>query len=312
MNQIEDIKPMVSVVMITYNHEAFIAEAIEGVLMQVADFPIEFIIADDCSPDRTNEIVQNYINNHPNGKWITYTRHPNNKGMMPNFIWALEQAKGKYIALCEGDDYWTDPLKLQKQVDFLEENEEYVVSGHNATIITNDGSVLKEKIPLTSAKDATKKELKRVFFIATLTMMFRNIKCTIYELKSAGEILNADSYLTSLLGNHGGYHFHHNIKNSIYRLHNGGVWSSISSLQKLKQQKLTFDRLSKMYHEKSEFEDAKYLKRLSALNSEKIYLINIGEATFTTKIYSYLRLAQFDSKYRNFNFFKHLIKNLLK
>lgn len=122
MNQIKDIKPMVSVVMITYNHEAFIAEAIEGVLMQDADFPIEFIIADDCSPDRTNEIVQNYINKHPNGKWITYTRHPNNKGMMPNFIWALEQAKGKYIALCEGDDYWTDPLKLQKQVGLLEKD----------------------------------------------------------------------------------------------------------------------------------------------------------------------------------------------
>jgi glycosyltransferase involved in cell wall biosynthesis len=85
--------PLVSVVMITYNHEAFIAEAIEGVLMQEVDFPVELIIADDCSPDRTSEIVQGYLDTHPKGHWIKYTRHDQNKGMMPNFVWALEQAK---------------------------------------------------------------------------------------------------------------------------------------------------------------------------------------------------------------------------
>lgn len=124
-----------SVVMLTYLHEDYIAQAIEGVLMQEVDFPVELIIADDCSPDSTNEIVQNYISNHPNGKCITYTRHPNNKGMMPNFIWALKKAKGKYIALCEGDDYWTDPLKLQKQVDLLEANPDCAGCFHNTVIM---------------------------------------------------------------------------------------------------------------------------------------------------------------------------------
>jgi glycosyltransferase involved in cell wall biosynthesis len=115
---------LVSVVMITYNHQNYISEAIEGVLMQECRFDIELLIADDNSPDNTESIVQSFAC-HPNFNRVKYTKHKENKGMMPNFIWALEQCKGKYIALCEGDDYWTDPLKLQKQVDFLEGNEEY-------------------------------------------------------------------------------------------------------------------------------------------------------------------------------------------
>ena len=108
-------KHKVSVVMITYGHEKFIREAIEGVLMQECDFEVELILANDCSPDQTDSVIQDIIKNHPKGCWIKYIRQENNIGMMPNFIFALKQCKGKYIALCEGDDYWTDPLKLQKQ-----------------------------------------------------------------------------------------------------------------------------------------------------------------------------------------------------
>lgn len=118
---------MVSVCMITYGHEQFIQQAIEGVLMQNVEFDVELIIADDNSPDYTEQVVLDIINNNPKGKWIKYTKHKINKGMMPNFIWALEECNGKYIALCEGDDYWTDPYKLQKQVDFLEKHQDYSI-----------------------------------------------------------------------------------------------------------------------------------------------------------------------------------------
>ncbi|HAT80174.1 MAG TPA: hypothetical protein DCS17_01820, partial [Flavobacterium sp.] len=111
--------PTVSVCMITYLHENFIEQAINGVLMQKGNFEIELIIANDNSPDETNIIVQNCIVNHPNGSWIKYTHHKTNLGMMPNFVWALQQCKGKYIAICEGDDFWTDSFKLQKQIDVL-------------------------------------------------------------------------------------------------------------------------------------------------------------------------------------------------
>lgn len=112
---------MVSVDMITYMHEAYIEQAIEGVLMQKTNFEFELVIADDCSPDNTSVIISEIINTHLKGYRIKYFHHEKNLGMKANSIFALEQCKGKYIAVCEGDDYWTDPLKLQKQVDVLEE-----------------------------------------------------------------------------------------------------------------------------------------------------------------------------------------------
>ena len=122
--------PKVSVCMITYGQEKFIEQAINGVLMQECDFEVELILANDCSPDKTDEVIQNILENHPRASWIKYIKHEKNIGMMPNFIDAMQDCKGQYIALCEGDDYWTDPLKLQKQVGFLEENPDYVLCFH--------------------------------------------------------------------------------------------------------------------------------------------------------------------------------------
>ena len=119
----------VSVSMPTYGQENYILDAIKGVVSQQYDGEIEFIISNDNSPDQTDEIIENYLKNTdiPNNISIKYIKHENNIGAIPNFAWTLQQSSGKYIAICEGDDYWTDPLKLQKQVDFLEENEEYTM-----------------------------------------------------------------------------------------------------------------------------------------------------------------------------------------
>lgn len=114
---------MVSVLMITYNHENFIREAIESILMQKTDFAIELIIGEDCSTDNTREIVVEYANKYP--KIVKVQLPKKNRGMHNNFTAISVAAIGKYIALCEGDDYWTDPYKLQKQVDFLEVNPDY-------------------------------------------------------------------------------------------------------------------------------------------------------------------------------------------
>jgi glycosyltransferase involved in cell wall biosynthesis len=115
----------VSVVMHTYNHEEYIEEAVRGVLMQECDFDFEFIISNDRSPDQTDSVIKRIIEQHPNSSCIKYFNHEANLGMISNWIWTLKQAKGKYIALCEGDDYWTDSLKLQKQTDYLNSNKEY-------------------------------------------------------------------------------------------------------------------------------------------------------------------------------------------
>lgn len=132
--------------MITYNHEKFIREAIEGVLMQEVEFAVELIIADDASPDSTELVVKNIIQNHKNGHWVKYIKHSENKGMMGNFLWALGQCKGKYIALCEGDDYWIDPLKLNNQVKYLEDNDECVATYHDCKILSTSGDLLKDFI----------------------------------------------------------------------------------------------------------------------------------------------------------------------
>ncbi|SEO49543.1 Glycosyltransferase involved in cell wall bisynthesis [Flavobacterium sp. CF108] len=126
----------VSVCMITYGHEKFIEEAINGVLMQEVDFQVELIISNDASPDRTHEIVNSIIGNHPRGNWINYIKHESNIGMMLNSQFVLQASKGEFIAICEGDDYWTDPLKLKKQIDFLEANPDYVMCFHRCQFLT--------------------------------------------------------------------------------------------------------------------------------------------------------------------------------
>ena len=115
--------PLVSIGCITYNHAPYIRQCLEGFLMQKTTFPFEIIINDDCSTDGTTEIVKEYADKYPD--LIIPIFHEENqyqkgvRGIYAKFVYP--KVRGKYIALCEGDDYWIDPLKLQKQVDFLEE-----------------------------------------------------------------------------------------------------------------------------------------------------------------------------------------------
>ncbi len=124
--------PFVSICMITYNHEEYICEAIEGVLKQKTNFHFELIISDDCSSDNTRDIVKAYFIKYPNIIKLDYPQE--NRGVNVNFYNCLSISKGKYVALCEGDDCWTDSYKLQKQVDFLEANPEYSMCFHNAEV----------------------------------------------------------------------------------------------------------------------------------------------------------------------------------
>jgi glycosyltransferase involved in cell wall biosynthesis len=123
---------LVNICMITYNHENYIAEAIESVLRQVTTFTTRLIIAEDCSTDRTGVICMEYAAKYP--EKITMLDNASNIGMMQNFVRCYRACEGKYIAFCEGDDYWTDPYKLQKQVDFLEANPDHSGCFHNVIL----------------------------------------------------------------------------------------------------------------------------------------------------------------------------------
>jgi glycosyltransferase involved in cell wall biosynthesis len=165
----------VSVVMITYNHEKYITAAIDGVLMQNCNFPIELIIANDHSHDNTDAIILNYIKNHPKGNIIRYFHHEQNTGMMPNFLFALKQAKAEYIAVCESDDYWTDCNKLQKQVDFMEADSSYGLCFTDFDVYYETKNKLKKSVS-SSREIPTGYVLKKIIYnnpYTTCTVMFK-------------------------------------------------------------------------------------------------------------------------------------------
>jgi glycosyltransferase involved in cell wall biosynthesis len=166
------ITPLVSVKTITYNHEDFIEQCIEGVLMQQTNFRFEFVIGEDCSTDSTLDIVQDYASKYP--EIIRVITSESNVGAGENDRRTNEACRGKYVAFCEGDDFWTDPLKLQKQVDFLESHSEYGMvhssfSGKIGDRIEKD--IWKNK---TIPEGWVLEELIKGNFIATATVCVRN------------------------------------------------------------------------------------------------------------------------------------------
>ena len=218
-------KPLVSMCCITFNHEKFIAQALDSMLIQETDFPFEIIIRDDRSTDKTRDIIQKYAEKFPHIiTTILEKENQYSKGINP-FIPAYEKAKGKYVTILEGDDYWRDKLKLQKQADFLEKNSEYVLSYHNSIIVDeNDDLLSKMKNP--SPGDYTQEQmLCGEVLILTNTVMFRKVDNVTAEQLDG--ILNADTVLWHLLGHHGKSKYQEEIVYAAYRIHSGGVWSKL-------------------------------------------------------------------------------------
>lgn len=142
--------PLVSICTLTYNQQDFIVQTIESLLMQETTFPYEIVVSDDGSTDDTVNKIKKIMVEHPHGNRIKLLEHEN-MGVLPNYIYTFKHCKGKYIAFCEGDDYWTDPNKLQIQADFLEKNSQYSICFHQVRriqdneFISNNPSDLNEK-----------------------------------------------------------------------------------------------------------------------------------------------------------------------
>ncbi len=134
------------------------------------------IIANDNSPDTTDLIIKDILKNHPNGNWINYINREKNIGGQANFEDAFKKCQGKYIAHCEGDDYWTDINKLQKQVDFLESNPDYVLTFHKIKILKPNGELVNDFITKVPPNYETIKTLARLGnYIHTPSILYRNI-----------------------------------------------------------------------------------------------------------------------------------------
>lgn len=250
--------PLVSILVQTYNHEAYIAECLDAILIQKTDFNFEILLGEDASTDSTRKICLQYAKKYPE-KIRLFLHHPLNKIKVMdkvtgnfNAFYNLYHARGKYIAFCEGDDYWTDPFKLQYQTDFLNANRDFILSYHRFTEKFEQSSKKSEQLPLEQPEqDLDKNELSALFYHPLLsTVCFRNhVKDPPEEIL---KVINVDSFLFSLLGHYGKAKFQSEIENSVYRRHFGGIWSKKSREIQLFTKILLFKKLTFYYNNKDQ------------------------------------------------------------
>ena len=163
----------ISIIVLTFKHEKFIQQNLEGIFMQKIDAEIELIICDDHSPDKTDTEIKKLIKNAPLNFEVKFVQHPKNMGATPNFYFALEMVTGNYVAFCEGDDYWTDPNKLQIQLDFLKNNPEYSMCFHAAQNVSNDLKVDGTLFSKISTRDYNQLEIYKHWIVHTATVMMK-------------------------------------------------------------------------------------------------------------------------------------------
>ncbi|MFV8271464.1 glycosyltransferase family 2 protein [Flavobacterium sp. GT2N3] len=166
--------PDIAIAMLAYNHENYIGQAIESVLMQKTSYNYKIIIAEDYSTDNTRKIVLEYQKKYPDK--VKLILQDKNVGANLNNINLLSNLEGKYVAALEGDDYWTDPLKLQKQVDFLEANLDYVLCFHRVNILKINGEIVDDFITKVPENHEAIETLARLGnYIHTPSVVFRNV-----------------------------------------------------------------------------------------------------------------------------------------
>ena len=222
---------LVSISCITYNHSAYIRQCLDGMLMQQTTFDFEILIHDDCSTDGTDNIIREYEQRYPHvvkPLYETENQYQNGKPF-GSIVWNIPRANGKYIAFCEGDDYWTDPLKLQKQVDFMEANPEVGLCYTDYNRLEDETNQLVESLfEKQKAYRSTSYEefLLKPGYLAPMTWLYRR---NLQDMLSLANIHSDGTYAYML-------EFLHNSKvayipevTATYRSHVGSASSPIRS-----------------------------------------------------------------------------------
>lgn len=226
-------KPLVSVLVPTFNQEAYILQTLNSINMQEIDFLIEVLIGDDASTDATGTICSDY--NFSNKCILKrYIRHEHNLGVIGNWKYLLSIAKGKYLAVCEGDDYWTDAHKLKLQVEVLEKNHEIAICFHRARYIDGETGKFISLSPITNVATITDGvNLSQTNYITNLTVICRNFsKKGNYPDWVFSESLPVPDYLWHMYNaQFGNIYFLPNVM-ADYRVHSKSLWSSLDSIKK--------------------------------------------------------------------------------
>lgn len=225
---------MVSISCITYNHESFIADALESFLMQNTNFRFEVLIHDDASTDNTQNIIREYQNRYPDIIKPIYQKENQFSKGEKIFNKNIARAKGKYVALCEGDDYWTDPFKLQKQVDYMEENPECSLCVHGTRRVTPEKKIMKHYIrPATFNKIISSEDIimeDKEGYFHTTSFLFRSelVEDLPYFYLSAP----VGDYPLAIYLSLRGHVYYIDQFMSNYRINTSGSWTSRVALNK--------------------------------------------------------------------------------
>ncbi len=242
--------PLASISCTTYNHALFIRQCLDHLLAQKTNFPFEIIIHDDASIDGTREIVAAYALKYPDIIFPYYqNENQYSKGIRGlTSLYNHPRCRGQYIAVCEGDDVWPDPTKLQKQVDFLESHEDYVLTFHDFSVVDEKNQII-DASPMSHQhqRDASSEDLiMGKLLTMTVTLCFRNVIVDFPPEKY--KVTNGDTFLISMLGHYGkGKWMGDVIEKAMYRSHAGGIWSMVNSDDKLPVRVNTYYWLYKYY-----------------------------------------------------------------
>ncbi len=237
-----------SVIMITYGHEKYIREAINGVLSQKCNFDFELLVANDCSPDNTDAVIQDIVNSDVSASKIKYVKREKNIGMIPNFIDSLSSIKSEYIALCEGDDYWIDNYKLQKQIDALEAEKDSVLCFHKVKVLNENNEIIEDNLTNIPENYQNLETLAlKGNYIHTPSVVFKNVIDT-YP-KEFYKTSIGDFFLYMILAEHGSLIY---LKDTmaVYR-YGVGVFSAVNSIKKAKANIRLFTALLSYFSDKS-------------------------------------------------------------
>ncbi len=226
-------KPLVSISCLTYNHVNYIKETLDSFLMQKTNFEFEVLIHDDASTDGTEEIIREYTKKHPSIFKPLYEEvNQWSLGRRGSSVFNFPRAKGKYVALCEGDDYWTDPLKLQKQVDLMEKHDHASMCvAINKRFYPDDNKFEKDKLYESNNSPFVYFEDLKHYYFHTSTYLIRKSALD-YILQNFFDLLYGDTSVRLLLISRGPFVVLNDYV-SVYRLSGEGAWTSESDYKKL-------------------------------------------------------------------------------
>jgi glycosyltransferase involved in cell wall biosynthesis len=238
--------PVVSILCTTYNHERYIESAIRGFLSQDCSFPFEILIHDDASTDGTQRVIRHWQERYPGIiRTVLQTENQYSRGERP-FELLLAQARGGFVATCEGDDFWVDPSKLQRQVGFLQANPEFSCSAHNyhhyveATLCVSPWSKKRHDQVLSASQLMG---LHRLLWLPTL--VFRKTFSAMPPERALAPI--GDQFLTSYLGTQGACMYFYGLLGAVRRENEFSTWSPLPGLEKERIRVRTWVALVRMH-----------------------------------------------------------------